>query len=95
MLLIVRIITIIVSIAWFAVGGFLMIAGFSDEPSVDKEAITIGAAIIIFYLANLYLLYYSYKKKNTPTHWVAFLLGILPAVAITILVYALDNFDLF
>lgn len=94
MLVIVRIITIIVSAAWLAAGGYLIIGGIMDKPEADYEAMWIGIGIFTFYLANLYLLYRSYKKKHSPTHWVAFLLSILPALVITITVYILDKADL-
>lgn len=94
MLLVIRIITIIVSIAWLALGGFLIVAGILDKPEADIGAIWIGIGVFAFYLANLYLLYRSYKKKHSPTHWVAFLLSILPALAIIILVWVLDKADL-
>jgi hypothetical protein len=93
MLLVIRIITIIVSIAWFALGGFFIVAGLLEKPA-DTGAVWLGAGVILFYAANLYLLYRSYKKNHTPTHWVAFLLGILPAMAIIILVWVLDKADL-
>lgn len=93
MLLIVRIITIIVSAAWLVAGGYLIIGGSTEKPEADMDAVWIGIGMFGFYLANLYLLYRSYKKKHSPTHWVAFLLSILPALAILILIYILDKAD--
>jgi peptidoglycan/LPS O-acetylase OafA/YrhL len=94
MLLLIRVVTIIVSIAWLALGGFFIVAGMLEKPEADTGAIWIGTGIFVFYLANLYLLYRSYKKKHSPTHWVAFLLSILPALALVVLVYVLDKADL-
>lgn len=94
MLVIVRIITIIVSSAWLALGGWLIVAGILDEPQSDFGAIWIGIGIFAFYIANLYLLYRSYRKKHKPAQWVAFILSVLPALIITILVFILDWLDL-
>lgn len=94
MLLIVRIITIIVSIAWLAIGIFLIVAGLQENPT-DTEAVWLGVGVILFYLANLYLLYRSYRKKHAPTHWVAFLFSIIPALAIWATVWILNAADRF
>ncbi|WP_315819138.1 hypothetical protein [Paraflavitalea speifideaquila] len=42
-----------------------IVAGLLDTRKADMEAVALGAAIFIFYLANLYLLYRSYKKNIT------------------------------
>jgi hypothetical protein len=84
MLLTLRILTIITCIACLAAGVFLIVAGMMEE---DEAAIWLGAGIAAYYLADLYLLYRSYKKKHAPTHWVAFILGILPALIILIIVW--------
>ena len=90
MLLIVRILTIIISIVGLACGMYFIIGGALEKP-VDTEAVWLGAGIAFFYLANLYLLYRSYKKKHAPTHWVAFLFSILPVLAIVITVWLVEK----
>jgi hypothetical protein len=94
MLVIVRIITIIVSTAWLVAGGWLIVAGILDEPETDTTAIWIGVGVFAFYLANLYLLYRSYKKKHGPATWVAFVLSVLPALVILSIVFIVDWLDL-
>lgn len=93
MLLIVRIVTIIVSLAWLLAGTYLGILGLNDTPEKDWEAVAMGGGIILFFVANLYLLYRSYKKKHTPTTWVAFILAVLPAIAFIIFLWAVDALD--
>ena len=89
MLLIIRIITIIVSIVWLAIGAYFIVAGLQSNPS-DTEAVWLGVGVILFYLANLYLLYRSYRKMHALTHWVAFLFSIIPALAIWATVWILE-----
>lgn len=67
-----------------AAGVYLIVAGKMED---DTDAIWIGAGIAAYYLADLYLLYRSYKKKHAPTHWTAFLLSILPALIIFIIAW--------
>jgi peptidoglycan/LPS O-acetylase OafA/YrhL len=77
-----RILTIIFSFAGLLCGGILVGAGALDEPAPDTGAIWLGAGILLYFIANLYLLYRSYKKKHRPTHWVAFILALLPTLLI-------------
>ena len=92
MLLVLRILTILFSIGGFAVGGWLIIAGALDEPTRDIEAIWLGIGVFLYFIADLYLLYRSYKKKHKPTHWVAFVLALLPALFLAGLVILADSF---
>ncbi len=94
MLVIVRIITIIVSVALLVVGGWFIVAGILDKPEADIAAVWIGIGIFVFYLANLYLLYRGFKKKHGPAQWVAFILSILPALIILSIVFIVDWLDL-
>ena len=91
-MLFLRILTIIVCIACFACGVVLTIAGLLEKPA-DTDAGWIGAGVCTYFLADLYLLYRSYKKKHAPTHWVAFLLGILPALVILIIVWLVGKLE--
>lgn len=91
MLLVLRIVTIIISIACLAISAWLIIAGLNDEPKPDMEAVWFGMAPAVFYLADLFLVYYSYKKKHTPVTWVAFLLAILPVLAVLLIVWISDK----
>lgn len=90
MLLLLRVLTIIVCIVCFGCGIVLIIAGLLEKP-VDTGAVWLGAGVAAFYLADLYLLYRSYKKKHAPTHWVAFLFSVIPALAILIIVWIADS----
>lgn len=91
MLLTTRIITIFVSAICFVLGMLLIVLGLLEKPVADWGAVWVGAIIVLFYLANLYLLYRSYKKKHGPTHWVALILSILPPLCIFILTLLADN----
>lgn len=93
MLLVLRIVTIIVAIAGLVGGVVLIVAGLNDEPAADWDAVMIGAGICLYYLADLYLLYRSYKRKHIPTHWVAFLLGVLPAIIVLVILLILKLAD--
>ncbi|MBO9561403.1 MAG: hypothetical protein J7621_01470 [Niastella sp.] len=73
-----------------AAGVYLIVAGKMED---DTDAIWLGAGIAAYYLADLYLLYRSYKKKHAPTHWTAFLLSILPALIILIIVWIASSID--
>jgi peptidoglycan/LPS O-acetylase OafA/YrhL len=85
MLLTLRLLTIITCIACLACGVFLIVAGIMEGD--DPDAIWLGAGIAAYFLADLYLLYRSYKKKHAPTHWTAFILSVLPALIILIIVW--------
>jgi len=91
MLLVLRILTILFSVAGFVSGGWLVIAGVMETPA-ETEAIWLGAGILLYYIADLFLLYKSYKKKHRPTHWVALVLGVLPVIIIYGLVFLADTF---
>lgn len=84
MLLAIRIITIIFSVACAAVGILFIVLGLLEAPA-DWGAVWVGAIIALFYFANLYLLYRGYKKKHGPVHWTALILSILPPLVIYIL----------
>lgn len=89
MLLVLRILTIIVCIACLICSGYIIIEG--AEKPVDTEAIWLGIGVAAYFLADLYLLYRSYRKKHAPTHWTAFILSILPALIIVIIVWIVDK----
>jgi hypothetical protein len=91
MLLALRIFTILFSVAGFVAGGWLVIAGVLETPA-ETEAIWLGAGILLYYIADLFLLYKSYKKKHRPTHWVALVLAVLPVIIIYGLVFLADTF---
>lgn len=93
MLLVLRIVTIIVAAACLFAGGYLIVAGLLDKPQADMEAVWLGAGISLYFLADLYLLYRSYKKKHVPTHWVAFIFAVMPAMIILGIVWAADSLD--
>lgn len=90
MLLALRIITIIVSVICAAVGILFIVLGLLEKPA-EMDAVWVGAIIVFFYFANLYLLYRGYKKKHGPVHWTALTLSILPPLAIYILILLADN----
>lgn len=92
MLLVLRILTVLVSVGGFVIGGFLLIEGMLDTPVKDTEAIWLGAGVLLYFIADLFLLYKSYKKKHKPTHWVAFLLALLPFLFLVGLVILADSF---
>ena len=91
MLLALRILTILFSVAGLVSGGWLVIAGVLETPA-ETEAIWLGAGILLYYIADLFLLYKSYKKKHKPTHWVAFILAVMPIIFIYGLVFLADSF---
>jgi hypothetical protein len=93
MLLVIRIITILVSIGCLVAGGWLIVAGGLLEKPADTGAVWLGLGIMLFYAAILFLLYRSYKKKHTPTHWVALILSVLPPLVICILILILGQLD--
>ena len=95
MLLVLRILTIVFALLGFITGVILVGLGIADTPSADIDAIWIGIGITVYFLADLYLLYRSYKKNHMPTHWAALLLSILPVTAIVVLLWVLDALDLF
>lgn len=90
MLLLIRIITIVIAVACLAIGAFFIVAGLMEKPVADTGAVWMGIGIMVFYLADLFLLYRSYKKKHTPAHWVAFLLSVMPVIAVLLIVWLLD-----
>lgn len=92
MLLVLRIITIIINISCLAASAWLIFAGLNEVSQPDMEAVWLGVATAAFYLANLFLVYYSYKKKHTPVTWVAFLLAILPVLAVLVIIWIADKF---
>lgn len=91
MLLVLRIVTVIISVGCLAISAWLIVAGLNDEPKPDMEAIWLGVAPAVFYLADLFLVYYSYKKKHAPVAWVAFLLAVMPVLAVLLLVWISDK----
>lgn len=93
MLLVLRIVTIIVAGACLIAGGVLIGAGILDEPQADMSAVWMGAGIFSYFLADLYLLYRSYRKKHAPAQWVAFILAIMPAMIILGIVWAADSLE--
>ncbi len=93
MLLTLRILTIIFAFAGLFCGGLLIGAGAFDEPEADMAAVWLGAGIFVYYAADLYLLYRSYKRKHKPTHWVAFILALLPVLLILGLVLFASLFE--
>ena len=92
MLPVIRIITIIVSLACIAASGFLIVAGLLEKPA-DYDAVWVGIGILVFYAANLFLLYRSYRKKHSPTHWVALILSILPVLITLTLLWVIEKAD--
>jgi hypothetical protein len=92
MLLALRILTIFFSLAGFVSGGWLVIAGVLETPA-ETEAIWLGAGILLYYIADLFLLYKSYKKEHRPTHWVALILAVLPVLLVSGLVFFADYFS--
>jgi Na+/proline symporter len=92
MLLVLRILTILFAVGGLSVGGWLIIGGAMDEPDMDTEAIWLGIGVLLYFIADLYLLYRSYKKKHKPTHWVALVLALLPALLLAGLVILADSF---
>lgn len=85
MLLVLRIITIIVNTASLIASAVLIIAAAIEKPKPDTDGVWLGVALALFFLANFYLLYRSYKKKHTPTTWVAFLFAVLPGLTILLI----------
>jgi hypothetical protein len=90
MLLVIRIVTIIVSLACIAVAVFLIVFGLLEKPS-DADAVWIGIGLLLYYAANLYLLHRSHRKKHNPTHWVALMLSLLPPLIILIITWVADK----
>jgi hypothetical protein len=74
-------------------GGVLIGAGALDKPEADIAAIWLGAGFLVYYGADLYLLYRSYKRKHKPTHWVALILALLPVLLILALVFFASFFE--
>jgi len=90
-MLVLRILTILFASAGISFGGLIIVAGLLEQPK-DTGAIWLGAGIFLYYAANLFLLYKSYKKNHKPTHWVALILGALPMLIIIGIVILTDKF---
>lgn len=65
-------------------GIVLGIAGLIDTPDMDTGAIVLAVGVIAFYIAQIWLLRYSYRRKYAPGYWIAFVGTILPVIGVSL-----------